>query len=190
MSRGRLRGLVLGLFVLVGLVAFDQWSKGAVFDWLEAGAHEVEFEIDDHGHRRYPIVGEWFTFMTSCNRGAAFGQFGDYPGVLLAGRLFAVALLGFLLLRTDPRERLVFWAMVLVLSGALGNVVDNLWTGCEGSMPHGVRDFIDVYFGPLGWDKHFPSFNVADSCITVGAVLWILSGFFHRPSDAATPAEG
>jgi len=82
--------------------------------------------------------------------------------------------------------------MVLVLSGALGNVIDNLGMGCgaEG-LPYGVRDFIAVWFEPLvGWDYHFPSFNVADACISVGAVLWISSGLFgpKEPSESEQPS--
>ena len=50
-----------------------------------------------------------------------------------------------------------------------------------------MRDFIHVYFER--WDYHFPTFNVADSCITVGAVLLILGGL-RAPSDRKTPAEG
>ena len=55
------------------------------------------------------------------------------------------------------------WALALILGGAIGNVVDRLLHG------H-VIDFIQVHAG--GW--YFPSFNVADSAITVGAVLLIL----------------
>jgi lipoprotein signal peptidase len=69
-------------------------------------------------------------------------------------------------------------------------VIDNLWTGCTvaGHPFFGVRDFIDVYFGPLGVDRHFPAFNVADSCITVGACAWILASFLHRPPPAPEKA--
>ena len=55
----------------------------------------------------------------------------------------------------------------LVIGGALGNLIDRLRFGQ-------VTDFIDVYWG----DAHFPAFNIADSAITVGAVLLIWFGFF------------
>ena len=65
--------------------------------------------------------------------------------------------------------------MVLVLAGALGNLHDNLFLERHSGETFGwVRDFIDVYFSRWAW--HFPTFNVADSCITVGAVLLLLSG--------------
>ena len=55
-----------------------------------------------------------------------------------------------------------------------------------------VRDFIDVWFlsDAWGWDWHFPTFNVADSCITVGAVAWVLSGFLHGGEEARSEAAG
>jgi signal peptidase II len=115
--------------------------------------------------------------------------------VLVLGRVAAVGLLAWLLWRSNGRPRLALWAMVLVLAGALGNLIDNLGLGCrEEGHPFGlVRDFIDVWFRSeaWGWDWHFPTFNVADSCITVGAVLWVLSGFVHRaePEPAPEPPD-
>ncbi len=167
---------------VAALVVLDQWSKGAVFAWLHPGAP------------RHPLVGEWLNFWTSCNPGAAFGQFGDYPVVLVVGRAAAVLFLTGLLLRAEPRPRLALVAMALVLAGALGNLIDNLWTGCpveNQRYPYGVRDFINVWYRPLlGIDRDFPAFNVADSCITVGACAWILSGVRRAPRRAGLPASG
>jgi len=162
------------------LVAFDQWSKMRVFAWLGASP-------EGHSASRR-LAGDWLSFCTSCNPGAAFGQFDQFPFVLVIGRVLAVGFLGWLLLRAESRPRLALVAMALVLAGALGNVIDNLWTGCATGQPfHGVRDFIDVYFEPLfGVDRHFPAFNVADSCITVGACAWILASFLHRPETTET----
>jgi signal peptidase II len=60
-------------------------------------------------------------------------------------------------------------ALSLVLGGAVGNLIDRLWLG------H-VVDFIQVYYG----DWYFPAFNIADSAITVGAVLLIWDSLFGR----------
>jgi signal peptidase II len=167
---------------VAALVGFDQWSKAAVFGWLEPL------------HARRPVLGQWLALWTSCNPGAAFGQFHQFPYVLVLGRLAAVLFLGWLLLRSASPPRLPLFAMTLVLAGALGNLIDNLWTGCDpeiaGHPFRGVRDFIDVWYQPfLGIDKHFPAFNVADSCITVGACAWILSGFLHREPRAQPEAS-
>ena len=67
------------------------------------------------------------------------------------------------LLKSHGGQRLFGWALALILGGALGNVIDRLLHG------H-VIDFIQVH-----WKSHyFPSFNVADSAITIGAALLIL----------------
>jgi len=175
-------------FALVAaLVVFDQWSKAEVFARL--GEPEP-------GHRPTPLFGtDWLNFWTSCNPGAAFGKFQQFPYVLVIGRALAVLFLSWLLLRSPARPRLPLVAMLLVLAGALGNLIDNLWTGCTVTQlaDHptwflGVRDFIDVDFEPLfGWRQHFPAFNVADSCITVGACLWILAGFLQRSEREPAP---
>ncbi|MEZ5976636.1 MAG: signal peptidase II [Planctomycetota bacterium] len=82
-----------------------------------------------------------------------------------------------LLARTHRSSRVLMTALVLVLSGALGNLYDNLFRTPPEGRPFGmVRDFVHVYFER--WEYHFPTFNVADSCITVGAVLLVLSSFF------------
>lgn len=169
---------------VAGLVIADLYTKAAVFSWL--GVTRERF------YRSEPLFGtSWLAFSSSCNGGAAFGQFSQFPWVLVLGRIAAVLFLGWLLLRADPRPRLVLCAMTLVLAGALGNLIDNLWLGCF-LLDHpflGVRDFIDVYFGPIGIDAHFPAFNLADSCITVGACAWILSGFLHKPPAESEPVR-
>ncbi len=194
-TTSRARWIAVGFVLVVLLVLVDQWSKAEVFEWLgPPGGPRPEAALtrDVHGHARMLIAGQWLSFMTSCNPGAAFGQLERFPGILVVGRCFAVVFLSVLFVRADPSRRTVFLAMLLVFAGALGNVIDNLWTGCEPRTlgeeawirPREVRDFIDVWFAPLfGWDYHFPSFNVADSCITVGATLWVLSGLLARRNE-------
>jgi signal peptidase II len=67
--------------------------------------------------------------------------------------------------------------LALILGGALGNVIDRVRFG------H-VVDFIDLHAG--GW--HWPAFNVADSAITLGAVLLILDGLVHHEGRARAPS--
>jgi len=173
---------LLRLAPVLALVAADLWSKAAVFEWLQV--------TPERFHRSRPLFGtEWLAFSSSCNGGAAFGQFSQFQWFLVIGRIVAVAYLGWLLVRHEPRPRGTLLAITLVLAGALGNVLDNLWLGC--ALPDhpflGVRDFLDVDFEPLfGIRWHFPAFNLADSCITVGAVAWILTSLLHRPE--APPA--
>lgn len=167
--------IAIRLASAAGIVLADLWSKASVFAWLDRLHLQGKLVPDLHNHPRLPLVDGWLTFMESRNPGAAFGQLESFPWLLVVGRSGAAVFLVWLLART-PRGRPWFTAaLVLVLGGALGNLYDNLFLRApHDGHPFGlVRDFIDVYFS--GFDWHFPTFNVADSCITVGAVLLLLS---------------
>ena len=98
-------------------------------------------------------------------------------------RVVAVLFLLTLIFRARRGQPLHVTSLVLVLAGALGNLYDNLFLPAEGGHPYGkVRDFIDVYFA--AWDLHFPTFNVADACISVGAVLLLATSLFGREEAA------
>lgn len=162
------------------LVALDLWSKRAVFAWLEPGPPGLVRDACLPGHLRWPLAGDWLAFMLSWNPGMAWGLDFIPSGLLVGGRSAAVLFLAWLLVRA-PRGRPAFVAsLVLILAGALGNLYDNLFLAPRrlGARFGEVRDFIDVYFS--AWDWHFPTFNVADSCISVGAVLLLYSSL--RPA--------
>jgi len=181
---------------VAGLVALDLWSKAWVFARLGTPRHpsgRVPLQWDLHGHAREVLAGDWLAFMTSFNPGMAWG-FNKLPmHVLVYGRAAAVLLLIWLVARTPAWRRWMSVALVLVLAGAMGNLYDNLLTDNRlVQIPEGgtrllpfsqVRDFIDVYFAR--WDWHFPTFNVADSCISVGAVLLFLASWRKDPAAKA-----
>ncbi len=189
------RWVLFTRFATVALLCWlDLWSKSRVFEWLTENRSALT--VDDHGHLRHRILGEWLTFMKSRNAGAAFGQLDSVPYLLIGGRVLAVLFLSWLILRSPTTRRVFTAALILVLAGASGNLWDNLFLEPPFDHPFGeVRDFIDVYFpmiGENGW--HFPTFNVADSCITVGAVLLLLSGVGKREeevvaADKARPSK-
>ena len=114
-----------------------------------------------------------FNLTLLYNRGAAFSFLSDAGGwqrwfFVCVSVVASVALL-FWLYRLKPHQRLLAVALALVLGGAVGNLVDRLWLG------H-VVDFIQVYYRSFYW----PAFNIADSAITVGAVLLVWDALFHK----------
>ena len=117
-------------------------------------------------------VTSFFNMVLVYNKGAAFSLLSNAPGwqtpLLIGFALVAIGIVGTLLVRS-PGRRLLCSGLALILGGALGNLIDRLRFGS-------VVDFLD--FHALGW--HWPAFNVADSGISVGAVLLILEGFVHH----------
>jgi signal peptidase II len=180
-----------GRFAWVALlVALDLWSKAAVFAWL--GPRPQGMVYDEHGRPRWLILGDWLAFMLSWNPGMAWGIDVIPPVVLVLGRMLAVALLAWMLARSALGRPCFTASLALILAGAAGNLWDNLSQGNLLERAAGeplrvgrVRDFIDVYFG--AWDWHFPTFNVADSCITIGAVLLLASSLRPAPEASASP---
>jgi signal peptidase II len=101
------------------------------------------------------------------NTGAAFNFLSDAGGwqnLFFVGIAFVVSvIILFMIRRLGASDTQVAVALMLVLGGAVGNVIDRVRFGY-------VVDFIDVYY--RAW--HWPTFNIADSAITIGAVLLVL----------------
>ena len=115
------------------------------------------------------------------NKGAIFGTFSQTGSPLVFALLTAASLaaLGFVVyyfFKTPSTDGLMKFALTLILAGALGNQFDRLVRG------H-VIDFLDFYVGRAHW----PFFNVADSCISVGACLMLVVLFRRKPS--CTPSS-
>lgn len=121
-------------------------------------------------HESYRIL-SFFNFTYARNYGAAFNFLGDAGGwqkYLFTGIAFSVsAYLIYSLKKNSASQRFTNIAFSLILSGAIGNVVDRLIFGY-------VIDFIDFDLGFYRW----PTFNVADSVIFIGAVMIILESLF------------
>ena len=143
------------LLVLVALitVALDAVTKLLVVEHLE-------------GKRTVHVLGDALQLVVSRNSGAAFSF---ATGMTFVFTAVAVAVVVYVA-RILPRLQSLLWALALglIVGGALGNLVDRL-TRAPGFGKGAVVDFLYV--------PHFATFNVADSGITVGAVLAILLSF-------------
>ena len=147
------RGLWPWLLVIAAVVAVDQLTKIAV-------AH-----VFAYGERKEVVHG-FFDLTLLFNKGAAFSFLSNASGWqrwFFTGIGVAAALFIIFMLARHSSQRLFSIALSLIAGGALGNVVDRLIHG------H-VVDFLLFHYR----DWSFPAFNVADSAITVGAVLLIL----------------
>jgi len=119
--------------------------------------------------RRLPlqVIGDFVQLRLVYNEGAAFGlHVGDNSRWIFLGlAVLALFVLGSLVRSTRPGDRFRLTALALVCGGAVGNLVDRIRSS------RGVVDFVDVGIGAWRW----PTFNVADSAITVGAIALGLS---------------
>ena len=100
------------------------------------------------------------------NRGAAFGMFAGLGNVFFV-IVSIIAVLFILYYLKSVQKRLEIISLSLVLGGAVGNLIDRVRFG-------EVTDFIDIYVN--NW--HWPSFNVADSALTVGIILFLWANIF------------
>lgn len=131
-----------------------------------------------------PVIPGFFNIVHTQNRGAAFGFLSDSTGAWRTALLVGVSLvvLGFIGASMWRPSRagfrpspLLMVGLGLVFGGALGNVYDRLTRGS-------VTDFLQFFFGSY----EFPSFNVADSAITVGAGLLILDMWRSKRQPVST----
>ena len=138
--------------VVALLVGLDQLSKLIIVNSYSLG--------------QFTYVTSWFNIVRVHNTGAAFSFLADAGGwqrwFFVGLGVIAVGYLGYLIVQ-HARQTWFSLAATLIIAGAIGNTIDRLSYGY-------VVDFIDWHVA--GW--HWPAFNLADSCITVGAVLFIL----------------
>ncbi|CDG22481.1 Lipoprotein signal peptidase [Xenorhabdus poinarii G6] len=131
-------------------------------------------------HESMPLI-PYFNLTYAQNLGAAFSFLADKGGwqrwffALVAGAITVVLLV--MMSRSSAKQKLSNIAYALVIGGALGNLFDRLIHGF-------VVDFIDFYIG--AW--HWPTFNVADSAICIGAVLIIIESMINSDDKSKKTA--
>jgi signal peptidase II len=142
--------LWIGIAALIAVV--DQFTKVLILGSFQYG-------------ESLPIT-SYFNLVRVHNLGAAFSflsNAGGWQRWFFTGLGTVAALVMVWMLRAHAGQRLFCSAISFILGGAVGNVIDRLLHGY-------VVDFLDFYWGR--W--HFPAFNLADSAITLGAILLIL----------------
>jgi len=128
------------------------------------------------------IVEGFFNLTHVRNSGVAFGIFSEQnselkPYLLIFVSIIAIIAILVIFHQTESQKRLVQGGLVLVFSGAIGNLIDRV-------LHKEVIDFIDIFFN----NRHWPAFNVADACITIGVMLLaadlLVSGKSYNSPDS------
>jgi signal peptidase II len=167
-------------------------GAGSRWLWLSFGVlaadRATKFAIEHYTSEffRLPILSDIVILVHNQNPGIAFGVFSNSSSpwlapVLLVSSALVIALLAWLLVTGRAGGSLAQAGLALILGGAAGNALDRLIHG-------GVTDFLEVRLGTYRW----PAFNVADSAISIGAVLVLVELLFggrHR-SDSAERDRG
>jgi signal peptidase II len=148
--------------IIVGVVIFDRITK-------------IYIERNYSPWDMTPVISGFFNIVHAENPGAAFNFLTDsqspWRGIFLVGVSLAVmAIMGVMLFRPGGKKStLLEIALALVFGGAAGNLWDRLFRGT-------VTDFLQLFFGSY----EFPSFNVADSAISIGACLLLIDLWKNR----------
>lgn len=153
------RGLALAGLVII----LDQASKYAITQTFAYGETQT--------------VTGFFDLVCAHNTGAAFSLFNTQPGwqrefFIAVSSIASVVILT--LLRRGYGNALTRFALSLILGGALGNLLDRLTHGY-------VIDFLSFHIGAYAW----PAFNIADSAISIGAVLLLWDNLTQKKHDAS-----
>ncbi len=150
------------LWLTLGIVVLDRATKA----WFETQTDESW---------RHEVVRHFIYLVHSRNPGIAFSLFANSHSpwmhiILIGGSLAVIGALAWLLV-AGQSGTLACAGIALLLGGATGNVTDRILYG-------GVTDFFEVWLGSYRW----PAFNVADSAITIGAILLIVDLLFFSKS--------
>lgn len=152
---------LVSLFTLVAavVVALDQWSKALTRTHIEAG-------------ERLGFIPGLIDLTHIHNRGAAFGMLQGYAVQLAIVAIVVVLALAFVVIARRKTSLVEVVAFGLIVGGAIGNLIDRISQGYVTDMI--MTTFID-----------FPVFNVADSAVTVGTILFVIWALFFGIRDAS-----
>lgn len=151
--------LISGLVILL-----DQISKALVLQHMPL-------------HDAIEIIPGFFNLSHVRNPGGAFGFMAQYGSTLrhaifLGAAFFALGLILYFYHQTPSDHRWFGAALAMIFGGAIGNLIDRLRFG-------EVVDFLDVYLGFTNL-PHWPTFNIADSGVTVGVAIFLLHILFKK----------
>ncbi len=157
------------LCLALAIVALDQWTKALILRDIPL-------------YSSIPVIAGFFEITHVQNTGAAFGILADSAGPYKTWILSGIALviLGAVIiysLKTPVRAYLIQAGLALTMGGAAGNLIDRFRFGS-------VTDFLHFFIGRYSW----PSFNVADSAITVGVAL-LAWEMWHQPAEEKGQTE-
>lgn len=190
--------------MVILLILLDQISKLLIYDYFQVKHIGRDYYTTSPERNELSIIGDTVKFVYVENAGMAFGiQFGEFKIILSLFSLLASIALAYIIWKIPNYPFVIQLAFGLVLAGAIGNLIDRMFYGLIfGYAPlfYGrVIDFVqvdipDIHIGNIINYTHWPVFNVADSCVSIGVVLLIIfnkyipnfSAIFRGQSHSST----
>jgi len=161
------------LWLTLGVVFLDRASKA----WIESRSAS---------YFPHTLIPHFIEIVNSRNPGIAFSFFADASSatmryLLIFGAVVIIGIIAWLLVASRQLSSLSAAGLALLLAGATGNVTDRMVHGA-------VTDFLQVWLHFLPWHifNPWPTFNVADSAVTIGAILIVFDVLFfqqHSPKS-------
>jgi len=156
------------LFLSLPLFALDQWTKQLVLRFVSPDESRV-------------VVRDFFSLVDVTNTGAAFGSFRNNNTLFIVISTAALLVVVTLLVRRHPTDTWRDVSLALLLAGILGNLTDRL-------LYRHVIDFL-LFDLHVRFAHPWPAFNVADSCISIAVVLFVIHSFWTGKRPAARPEK-
>ena len=159
------KNIIIFILGAAAIVLLDQVTKAAIVERF-------------FKHESRPIIDGFFNLVYVMNPGAAFGFLAGasetFRYLFFIGiTVLVIVLIIYYIINSKSQNMLYLISLTLVFAGAVGNLIDRIRYGA-------VVDFLDFYIHT--W--HWPAFNVADSSITIGAVLMIIGMITQRRKEA------
>lgn len=152
---------ILAALTGLAVIGVDQWTKLLVIRQFEMGEAK-------------PFINGVLDFLYTDNGGGAWGILQNHTWLLLSLTVIIMLICIAMLIKYGVENKLLFWAICLILGGGLGNMIDRIFR-------HGrVIDFLHISF------FDFPIFNVADCAVCVGAcllVIYFVVGMIHDEAN-------
>lgn len=153
---------IIGLIVTICIIV-DQASKSLAFYYLTP-----PFKYLSNGTYSLPIINNYFDLTCSLNTGIAFGMGQNLNIFFTIFTTIIIFSMGYFY-KQFAVDNISTYGFSLIFGGAIGNLIDRIFYNA-------VRDFIDIHY----YNHHWPIFNIADSCISIGVGLIIMSSFVQN----------
>ncbi len=152
------------------LIILDQFTKYMVSNHIPR-------------HMSLRVIDGFFNLTHIRNPGVAFGLFADVESdikvtIFIVFSLIAILAILLFFWETPKHKKMVLFALILIFAGAIGNLIDRI-------VYEEVIDFIDFHFGSYHW----PAFNIADSCITIGVALMFVDIIKNGSAEQTRPSS-